>query len=74
MTCKKCGRTAAEGGGHWIGCEALKRGTQSPAVPLKESPEAPPGGCEHEGCEQPKYSSHQSVKYCQTHRDPKNRK
>lgn len=31
-------------------------------------------GCEYEDCEEPKYSDHPRVKYCEVHKDPKNRK
>lgn len=31
-------------------------------------------GCTVEGCDNPKYSDHARVKYCEEHRDPKSRK
>jgi hypothetical protein len=30
--------------------------------------------CEFEGCDNPKYSDHARAKFCEEHRDPKNRK
>lgn len=46
--------------------EVLKEGTMT-TVPVDTS-------CEHEGCDNPKYSDHPRVKYCEDHKDPKNRK
>lgn len=47
--------------------EVLKEGSMT-TVPQTVA------GCEFEGCDNPKYSDHARVKYCEEHRDPKNRK
>lgn len=49
--------------------EVLKEGSMT-TVPEGETV----GQCEFEGCDNPKYSNHSRVKFCETHRDPKNRK
>lgn len=56
--------------------EVLREGTMT-TVPEEEIP-AKGGGtveqCEHDDCENPKYSASARAKYCAEHRDPKNRK
>lgn len=37
-------------------------------------PEASTQACEVKGCDNPKYSDSPRTKYCEEHRDPKNRK
>lgn len=46
--------------------EVLKEGSMT-TVPADNT-------CEHDGCDNPKYSDHPRVKYCEEHKDPKNRK
>lgn len=46
--------------------EVLKEGSMT-TVPVDTT-------CGHEGCDNPKYSDHPRVKYCEDHKDPKNRK
>lgn len=46
--------------------EVLKEGTMT-TVPVDTA-------CEVEDCDNPKYSDHPRVKYCEDHKDPKNRK
>ena len=46
--------------------EILKEGSMT-TVPASNS-------CEFTGCDNPKYSDHPRVKFCEEHRDPKNRK
>lgn len=46
--------------------EVLKEGSMT-TVPVDNS-------CEHGSCDNPKYSDHPRVKFCEDHRDPKNRK
>lgn len=49
--------------------EILKEGSMT-TVPEMRTVEQ----CEVEGCETPKYSDSPRTKYCEEHRDPKNRK
>lgn len=53
--------------------EVLKEGsmTTEPA-PAPEGTTV--GQCEFNNCDNPKYSDHPRVKFCEEHRDPKNRK
>lgn len=46
--------------------EVLKEGSMT-TIPVDTT-------CEHDGCDNPKYSDHPRVKYCEDHKDPKNRK
>lgn len=71
MTCQTCGRTEADGGGHWLGCEVVE--PPWTGKPMVESLQTV-GQCEFEGCESPKYSDSPRTKYCAEHKDPKNRK
>lgn len=74
MSCQTCGRTEEDGGGHWLGCEAIG------GTPAPEPREVAEGGgetreqCEIEGCENMKASASPRAKYCADHKDPKNRK
>lgn len=64
--CKSCGREPENGQAtHWLGCEAL--------FPVAGPPEEPGSACEHEGCEEPKASKSPRAKWCEVHKDPKNR-
>lgn len=47
--------------------EVLKEGSMT-TVPQAVA------GCEFGDCDNPKYSDHPRVKFCEEHRDPKNRK
>lgn len=62
--------------------EVLKEGSMT-TVPEDEPEETddvtPEEGvtveqCEFEGCDNPKYNDHPRTKYCEVHKDPKNRK
>jgi hypothetical protein len=58
--------------GHWGGCiHSLALRGQARAV---VEPEISGSLCEFKGCHNPKYSVHPRVKFCEEHRDPKNRK
>ena len=59
--------------------EVLKPGTMS-TEPVDNGDETPAKGgetvgqCEFAGCDNPKYSASHRAKWCEAHRDPKNRK
>lgn len=67
MTCSTCGRTDADGGGHWMGCEVA----MSPA-PAPE-PEPTARTCALADCGN-EVTGDKRIKYCDDHKDPKNRK
>lgn len=52
--------------------EVLKDGSMT-TVPVDEEPEEA-STCEYDGCTNPKFSDSPRAKYCEEHRDPKNRK
>ncbi len=52
--------------------EVLKEGSMT-TVPEEEA-EVEVSTCDYDGCPNKKYSDHPRVKYCEEHKDPKNRK
>lgn len=72
MSCQTCGRTEEDGGGHWLGCEAV--GAQGPVPTVAIGGGETREQCEIEGCENMKASNSPRAKYCADHKDPKNRK
>lgn len=54
--------------------EVLKEGTMTTVPEEKDEDEPDVAECEVEGCHNPKYSDSPRTKYCEEHKDPKNRK
>lgn len=73
--CEVCGRTEADGGGHWMGCEvvaAVKENHRLQNVPDEELASAA-RPCAVDGCMNAVFGD-KRVKYCEDHKDPKSRK
>lgn len=52
-----------------------KAAWEANALPdLKPEQVFDPGTCEYDGCANPRWSTDKRVKYCEDHKDPKNRK
>ncbi|WP_327719889.1 hypothetical protein OG381_34440 [Streptomyces sp. NBC_00490] len=70
MSCPTCGREAENNHqGHWLGCEEAVRDHARNLV----EPDFAGSLCEHDGCSEPKASKGPRAKWCETHKDPKNR-
>lgn len=59
---------------HYLGCLAPREPGAAPDAPQPAALGETVEQCEYGECGNPKYSSHPRVKFCETHRDPKNRK
>lgn len=79
MSCPTCGREAEnDHQGHWLGCDETAGGralkAHNDALTAVAEAVKPAGGeCEHDGCSEPKASKGPRAKWCETHKDPKNR-
>lgn len=75
-TCKTCGSPSEiiddgrEVVTHYLGCFEAKREHAHSLV----EPDFSNSQCEFGDCHNPKYSDHPRVKFCEDHKDPKNRK
>jgi hypothetical protein len=65
MTCQTCGRDD----GHWLNCPEVLRERARNLV----EPDFAGSLCEHPGCSEPKASKGPRAKWCEEHKDPKNR-
>jgi hypothetical protein len=68
--CKTCGRDD----GHWLGCAEAHAPKPEPEHPIAADHGPVPAECSFEGCEEERWSTAPAAKFCETHRDPKNRK
>jgi hypothetical protein len=54
--------------------EVYSEGSMTPKTVVETEAGPDEGTCEYDNCHNPKYSDHPRVKYCEEHKDPKNRK
>lgn len=68
MTCQTCGRDD----GHWLNCPDAP-GVRAETPPPRAQGASEAGECEFPGCSEPKASASPRAKWCEEHKDKKNR-